>query len=189
LRVIAGPNGAGKSTFTQGANLGVLVLDPDTIAAETSPNAMNSVSYAGRRMRERIAECVSSGQSFALETTLAGRTILRTMMKCKTSGMSITLHYVGVESPALAKWRISERVRHGGHGVPEADINRRFARSLGNVWRALDIVDFAYHYDNSTRDRSRLVAKKEPPGGLVVFETGIAWLERRLSGIDGPRFS
>lgn len=132
-------------------------------------------------MRERISDCVSGGQSFAIETTLAGRTILHTMVECKSSGMIVVLHYIGVDTLALAKLRVTERVGLGGHGVPEADMNRRFSRSMENVRPALDIVDFAYFYDNSTRNRFRLVAKKEPPGSLVVLEMGIAWLEKCLA--------
>jgi predicted ABC-type ATPase len=31
--------------------------------------------------------------------------------------------------------RVAERVQKGGHSVPEADIRRRFLRSLGNFWQ------------------------------------------------------
>jgi predicted ABC-type ATPase len=30
--------------------------------------------------------------------------------------------------------RVAERVRKGGHDVPEADIRRRFVRSVANFW-------------------------------------------------------
>lgn len=33
----------------------------------------------------------------------------------------------------MSKLRVAERVAHGGHNIPVADIERRFARSLGNL--------------------------------------------------------
>ena len=33
----------------------------------------------------------------------------------------------------MSKLRVAERVEHGGHNIPVADIERRFARSLGNL--------------------------------------------------------
>ena len=34
---------------------------------------------------------------------------------------------------AKAKLRVAERVAHGGHNIPVADVERRFARSLKNM--------------------------------------------------------
>lgn len=52
----------------------------------------------------------------------------------------------------MAKFRVAERVRHGGHGIPHADIERRFFRSLDNF---LDeyafLVDRAVCYCNARR--------------------------------------
>ena len=33
----------------------------------------------------------------------------------------------------MSKMRVAERVAHGGHDIPAADIERRFARSLSNL--------------------------------------------------------
>lgn len=35
-------------------------------------------------------------------------------------------HYVGIESVEIAKQRIAYRVAHGGHGIPDADVERRY---------------------------------------------------------------
>lgn len=34
----------------------------------------------------------------------------------------------------MAKLRVAERVRHGGHDIPVRDIDRRFVRSLRNLF-------------------------------------------------------
>lgn len=33
----------------------------------------------------------------------------------------------------MSKLRVAERVAHGGHNIPEQDIERRFPRSLNNL--------------------------------------------------------
>ena len=37
-------------------------------------------------------------------------------------------HYVGIESVEIAKQRIAYRVAHGGHGIPDADVERRYIK-------------------------------------------------------------
>lgn len=40
------------------------------------------------------------------------------------------LNYVGLSSVELAISRVEQRVRDGGHGIPEKDIERRYNESL-----------------------------------------------------------
>ncbi len=43
------------------------------------------------------------------------------------------LIYLALPSMEMSKLRVAERVLHGGHNIPTADIERRFARSLQNL--------------------------------------------------------
>jgi len=82
ILILAGPNGAGKTTFARE----FLVTDvscpafvnADLIAAGLSPfDPARAALRAGRLMLELIAEHVVRGESFAFETTLAGRNSAR----------------------------------------------------------------------------------------------------------------
>ena len=73
---------------------------------------------AGRIAVERLNAYLQAGITFNQETTLCGHTILHTIRRAKQSGYGIELHYVGVDSPEIAKQRIAERVKMGGHGIP-----------------------------------------------------------------------
>ncbi len=42
--------------------------------------------------------------------------------------------YVFLESADACSARVTERVRKGGHHVPNADVRRRFTRSVVNFW-------------------------------------------------------
>ena len=80
--ILAGPNGAGKTTFAREflpdeAECPVFV-NADLIAAGLSPFNPEVVAMrAGRIMLELIDEHVSRGDSFAFETTLAGKSYAR----------------------------------------------------------------------------------------------------------------
>jgi predicted ABC-type ATPase len=74
--------------------------------------------------------------SFCQETTLTGKTIFKNISEAKDRGYKIVMHYVGVESVDISLQRVAERVRRGGHGIPEEDIRRRYDVSLQNLFLA-----------------------------------------------------
>jgi predicted ABC-type ATPase len=61
----------------------------------------------------------------------------------------IELHYVGVESVDIAKKRIAYRVEHGGHGIPDEDVERRYIESFKRLKSVIDKCNLAVLYDNS----------------------------------------
>ena len=76
---------------------------------------------------------VAARESFAFETTLSGRAYLRLIERLKGEGWRVELLYLALPSVELSKLRVAERVAHGGHDIPVADIERRFPRSLYNL--------------------------------------------------------
>ena len=88
-----------------------------------------------------------------METTLAGFGVLRLMEAARATGYRIELHYVCVDSPNQALYRIRNRVALGGHDVPAPDVRRRFARSLAHLPAAIARSDEARLYDNTDSDR------------------------------------
>jgi len=69
-------------------------------------------------------------ETFALESTLSGKTYIRLFQRARTLGYEIEVHYLWLSSPTQAIARVRQRVKLGGHNVPVADIRRRFKRSL-----------------------------------------------------------
>lgn len=136
--IIAGPNGAGKTTFAleylpKVANCSRFV-NADLIAAGLSPLAPERELLAASRLFLReIESCIKQGEDFAFETTLAGRSYLKLVRRLRTDGWRVELIYLALPSMEMSRLRVAERVAHGGHSIPAADIERRFARSLGNL--------------------------------------------------------
>ena len=136
--IIAGPNGAGKTTFAleylpQVAQCSRFV-NADLIAAGLSPLAPErELLVASRLFLGEIEACITQREDFAFETTLAGRSYLKLVRRLQTAGWRVELIYLALPSMEMSKLRVAERVAHGGHNIPVADIERRFARSLGNL--------------------------------------------------------
>lgn len=153
--IIAGPNGAGKTTFAreflpQEADCPVFV-NADLIAAGLSPFAPELAAIqAGRLMLDVIAQHVAKRESFAFETTLSGRAYARQIPQWRQMGYRVELFFLSLSSADMAVQRVAERVRQGGHDIPETTIRRRFdagMRLFFDVYRPL--VDQWALYDNS----------------------------------------
>ena len=152
--IIAGPNGAGKTTFARSflpeeAQCSRFI-NADLIAAGLSPFAPDVEAFkAGRLMLEEIADCVRKRESFAFETTLSGLSYLERIRKWREQGYHVSLFFLSLPDAETAIARVAERVRQGGHDIPEAVIRRRFAAGLRNLENAYKSeVDSWAKYDN-----------------------------------------
>lgn len=135
--IVAGPNGAGKTTFAQAFLPGEAqcphFINADAIAAGLSAFAPEAAAVrAGRVMLAEIEACAARGESFAFETTLAGRGYLRHITAWRRAGYFVALYFLSLPNAELAIARVAERVRQGGHHVPEAVIRRRFQAGRHN---------------------------------------------------------
>jgi predicted ABC-type ATPase len=155
--IIAGPNGAGKTTFAEEflpkeAHCPMFV-NADLIAAGLSPFTPEGAAFrAGRLMLAEISEHVRRKASFAFETTLSGRGYVRRIRLWREGGYRVKLFFLRLDSPDLAVARVRQRVKAGGHNVPEDVVRRRFASGLSNFERVYKaVVDEWALYDNSSR--------------------------------------
>ena len=102
-------------------------------------------------MLDMIRRYVRDGRSFAFETTLSGRTYASMIPRWQEQGYRVALHFLTVPSPEVAIIKVAQRVRHGGHNIPEDVIRRRFGagrRNFDEIYR--DLVDEWARYDSTT---------------------------------------
>jgi predicted ABC-type ATPase len=153
--VIAGPNGAGKTTFARDflrKEAGLIhFVNADLIASGLSPlQPQLAAVAAGRLVLTEIDRLVKARASFAFESTLSGVGYVARFRRMKRLGYRIEIVYLKLRSPRLALARIKARTRQGGHGVPKADVLRRFTRSAENFERVYrPLADRWSMYDNS----------------------------------------
>jgi len=172
LTVIAGPNGSGKSTLTRSVDFEgrERLLDPDTIARRLNPlDPYAAAIAAGREVLKRTADYLDRGLSFAVETTLSSRGRVELIRKARSRRYKTHLVFLGLDSPERCITRIRNRAAQGGHIIPDADVRRRYARSIANAAQALRSVDTANYYDNSGEVPRLILAAAD---GVVVWQAG-----------------
>lgn len=157
-------------------------VNADEIARGLSPfNAEGAAVAAGRLMIERINALVRSEESFAFETTCAGRAYVPWLRKCKARGWRVLLLFLWLPTPEAALVRVARRVREGGHAIPTDVVIRRWKAGLANMRHLyLPLSDGAQIHDNSDRTRI-LIAERTPEAPLVVHDASRwAMIEKAL---------
>jgi predicted ABC-type ATPase len=169
---VAGPNGAGNPTlapFLIRDEYGLMeYVNADSIAHGLAAFSPESVAFeAGRIMLGRIRALAEQSLSFAFETTLASRSDARLIKGLRNGGYEFHLVYVWLAGADLAVQRVRERVRRGGHGLPEEVIRRRYVKGARNFFTAYGgLADTWGIYDNSSQGDPVEVAiknKNTPP--------------------------
>lgn len=165
--VIAGPNGAGKTTFASEFLPDFVgcreFLNADLIAAGLSPFAPETQNIrSGRLLLERIREVAHERRDFSFETTLSGRTYRKLLADMQADGYRVVLFFLWLPHVKMAISRVANRVRQGGHDVPEADIRRRFDSGLSNFFRLYrPLVNAWWLYDASVLPPSLIAAEED----------------------------
>ena len=155
--LFAGVNGAGKSTLYNSESLNndiknTIRINTDEIVREIGDWRNNSDQLKAAKMAINLRnECFLYGKSFNEETTLTGKTILKTIDRAKELGYELQLFYVGVSSTEIAKERIKNRVEKGGHYIENDVVEKRYYESLKNLKEILLKFDKVYLYDNSKK--------------------------------------
>ena len=162
--IVGGPNGAGKTTFALEYLAGrpLPFLSADAIATEINPEAPEQAKIeAGKAFFRQLGALVRDGESFVVESTLAGLGFARVMEGLQANGYAVTLVFVFLASPDVCVARVRERVRKGGHHVPEADVHRRYDRSKRNFWNVYRHQADRWKLYHNTADGFQLVAVGE----------------------------
>lgn len=164
--MIGGPNGAGKTTAAEAVLRDTFAVtefvNADVIAHGLSGfRPAGSAVAAGRVMLARLAELAGKRKDFAFETTMASRSFAPWLRALADTGYHVHLVFLWIPTADLAVQRVRERVRAGGHDVPEETIRRRFRRGIRNFHELYRPLARSWRvYDNSRGS------------GPVLFATG-----------------
>jgi predicted ABC-type ATPase len=187
---LAGPNGAGKSTTGPPLlkeTLGVTqFVNADLIAEGLAAfDPAGAALTAGKVMLSRIKELAISRTTFAFETTLAGKSYARWLLELIENGYRFHIVFLWLPSPEFALERVRDRVRRGGHAVPERTVHRRFHAGLVNFFSLYQpIADTWRVFDNSGTPPPSLVAAGRGRDVTLVEDT-TTWM--RLTKLYGDQ--
>lgn len=189
LIIISGANGSGKSTAAPALLQNAVHIDnfvnADVIAQGLCAFQPEKVAIqAGRVMLGRIHQLAEEQVTFAFETTLASRTFAPWIARLKKEGYQFHLIFLWLKTEELAVSRVQERIKMGGHSVPESTIRRRYHAGLKNFFNLYQpITDSWQFYDNSDADQLNVIAS-EIKGNNTVVENKIIW-QQLFEGYHG----
>lgn len=139
----------------------MLFLNADEIAKGlTAEETGNKDVLAGRMLLRQMDELEAHRVSFAVETTLASRSLAPRIARLQQSGYRFVLVYVWVPNADLSVQRVAERVRRGGHHIPEDVIRRRYEAGLRNFFQIyMPQADKWVLYNNSVLSEPKVIAR------------------------------
>ena len=155
LYIISGCNGSGKTTASYTLLPDLLncreFVNSDEFAKSFSPFDPGAASVtASRYMLMKINYLLERKADFAIETTLATRSLLQIVRQAQQQNYETTVLYFWLNSPDLAIERVRDRVESGGHHIPDAVIRRRYVMGLQYLFDVyIPVIDRWILADNS----------------------------------------
>jgi predicted ABC-type ATPase len=150
--LIAGVNGCGKSTLTEMIPEfeSIPKINLDTKIRELGDwKDKQNFLIAGKEVVREIQYFLEERITFIQETTLCGSSIKKHIKRAKSLGYDVEIHFIGLDSFEIAQERVHHRVRHGGHGIPDEDIQRRYFEGMRTLHEVFALCAQITFYDNS----------------------------------------
>lgn len=176
LYIISGCNGAGKTTASYTVLPEILecreFVNADEIAKGLSPFNPESVAIeAGRLMLLRIDELLKANVTFSIETTLSTKSYQKLVHRAQQQGYQVKLIFFWLDSPETAIRRVAQRVREGGHNIPQDIIVRRYHAGINNLFNLyMQQVDY-WLLINNTQGASEYVVEGGAAIPTEIFNT------------------
>ena len=154
ILIFAGPNGSGKSTITKGIPICGVYVNADDIK-----RISHCTDLEAAREAELIRQMLlKSHQDSTFESVLSTDRNLKLLQEAKEQGYEIHAVFVLTNNPYINVERVKNRVKAGGHDVPEEKIISRYEKSLRNLSRLVRIADHTRVIDNSG-DKPHLICE------------------------------
>lgn len=157
LLVFAGPNGSGKTTVTKGLPIVGMYVNADEIKRVAGCTDLEAAQEAEKIRRTLL----TARQDFTFETVLSTDRNLQLLREAKAAGYRICAVFVLTKDSSINVARVRNRVRAGGHDVPEDKIRSRYEKSLKNLSKLVRIADMTRIIDNSGEEPALICEVKD----------------------------
>lgn len=185
LHLLAGPNGSGKSSYVRdilSPATPLPFINADEIAAELWPDAQAEHAYDASKIAEaRRRDRISERSSFISETVFSHPSKVQLVADAVQAGYLVSLHVV-IVPVELTVQRVVERVRRGGHEVPEQKIRERYGRLWEHIGAAIQIADITEVLDNSSAREPFRRCARFAHGALEGPPSWPLWAPSALTG-------
>jgi predicted ABC-type ATPase len=121
-------------------------------------------------------QLLSKGETFTFETVLSHPSKIDFLKKGIEAGYKNYLYFICTVDPAINIERVKQRVRLGGHDVPDDKIEKRYYESLKVLPMILPLCYRTYLFDNSSEEKSiEPVAEIDNNKSLTVITEQLPW--------------
>lgn len=173
LLVFAGPNGSGKSSVTRSRRVVGEYVNADLIKKLKGCTDLEAAVEA-EAVREYL---LRNRMDFTFETVLSTPRNLQLMQRAKEAGYYIRVFFILTADSSINVRRVADRVKKGGHDVPEDKIRSRYTKSLDNLKSLYKIADDLWVYDNSG-DEPHMIATVH--AGLLQVYPNPFWPQDKI---------
>ncbi len=171
--IIAGANGVGKTTFARAflREYDYEFLNADEIAKSLSAeNPQEKKISAGKLFFQKLNETIENNKSLLIESTLSGRYLIKFLRNLRSENYKVQIIFLFADSPEILIERIAERVKKGGHFVPDEDVRRRFVRGKQNFWEIYKYLADEWFLYYNMEDNFQMIATGEKEKTVVIDE-------------------
>lgn len=125
-------------------------------------------------------QLLKSKISFTFETVMSSRDKVDFLKKAQEAGYRTYLYFIATQDPIVNISRVNNRVKLGGHSVPEDKIVSRYYRSLELLSEAVKYSTRAYIFDNSSQEKSWIAQINNAREFEFKSETIPQWVDKYL---------
>ena len=168
--ILGGPNGSGKSSIFEALNAPGEFVNADVYARRVAPDNPEGASLAaGKAVLRRLDELIANREDFVYETTLSSNQAIALMRNARQADYQVGLVFVALATADLNVLRVADRVKKGGHAIPEGIIRRRYDSALVRLVEAIPLAHATAIFDNTERPTTMLLRIK----GDVIEENNL----------------
>lgn len=157
--LVTGANGTGKTMLIESNKLllereGFKIIIPDNILRYAT-----SLTDSPALIQEHIDAAISSRGNFVLESPFQSESLVETLTRIRKAGYSMSLYQLFVKDVKQSAIRVKDRFQEGGIFIRTEQVISNFNANLNNVAKHYYLFDHSYFIDNSSNQRTKLVAE------------------------------
>ena len=125
-------------------------------------------------------ELLKNRVSFTFETVMSSYDKVELLNIAQKNGYRTYLYFVATKDPIINISRVKNRVKLGGHTVPEEKIISRYYKTLANLKDAINYTNRAYIFDNSSHERTYLAEITDAKSIEIKTQTIPQWFNKYI---------
>ena len=120
--------------------------------------------------------------SLTLETVMSSPDKVQLLKQAQLPGYRTYLYFIATDDAEINISRVRNRVKQGGHSVPEDKIVSRYHRSIDLLAEAIRFTNRAYVFDNSGNNQERTWLAEITDGRILEIKARQlpAWFDQAV---------